>query len=134
MTSILGKACSGKRCVFSAIANTNRMAMSSRPTGSPTSLRVASAVAVCTTWPKVDGTLKMKASTMLRIVMDWGISATTTSAACSSSGCWTCLALTLERLYRLRYLHRGAHPVRAAINLYRLLLLTLSCRSSPIPV
>src|SRR6266849_1153770 len=38
----------------------------------------------------------------------------------------TCLALTLERLYRLRYLHRGSHPVRAAINLYRLLLLTLS--------
>ena len=38
----------------------------------------------------------------------------------------TCLALTLERLYRLRYLHHGSHPVRAAINLCRLLLLTLS--------
>jgi hypothetical protein len=38
----------------------------------------------------------------------------------------TCLALTLERLYRVRYLHRGSHPVRAAINLCRLLLLTLS--------
>jgi hypothetical protein len=38
----------------------------------------------------------------------------------------TCLALTLERLYRRRYLHRGSHPVRTAINLYRLLLLTLS--------
>jgi hypothetical protein len=38
----------------------------------------------------------------------------------------TCLALTLERLYRLRYLHRGSHPVREAINLCRLLLLTLS--------
>jgi hypothetical protein len=38
----------------------------------------------------------------------------------------TCLALTLERLYRLRYLHRSSHPVRAAINLCRLLLLTLS--------
>jgi hypothetical protein len=38
----------------------------------------------------------------------------------------TCLALTLERLYRLRYLHRGSHPVRAAINLCRLLLLALS--------
>jgi hypothetical protein len=44
-------------------------------------------VAVCTTWPRVDGTLKMKASTMLRIVMDWSISAATTSVACSSSGC-----------------------------------------------
>jgi hypothetical protein len=38
----------------------------------------------------------------------------------------TCLALTLERLYRLRYLHRGWHPVRTAINLLRLLLLGLS--------
>src|SRR2546429_6734633 len=28
----------------------------------------------------------------------------------------TCLALTLERLYRLRYLNRGSHPVRAAIR------------------
>jgi hypothetical protein len=38
----------------------------------------------------------------------------------------TCLALTLERLYRRRHLHRGLHPVRAAIDLCRLLLLTLS--------
>jgi DDE family transposase len=38
----------------------------------------------------------------------------------------TCLALTLERLYRLRYLHRGLHPVRTAIDLLRLLLLGLS--------
>ena len=38
----------------------------------------------------------------------------------------TCLALTLERLYRLRYLHRGTHPVRTPIELLRLLLLTLS--------
>lgn len=38
----------------------------------------------------------------------------------------TCLALTLERLYRLRYLHRGAHPARPAIELLRLLLLSLS--------
>jgi Transposase DDE domain len=38
----------------------------------------------------------------------------------------TCLALTLERLYRLRYLHRGLHPVLTAINLLRLLLLGLS--------
>ena len=40
----------------------------------------------------------------------------------------TCLALTLERLYRLRYLHRGWHPVRTAINLLRLLALGLSIR------
>jgi hypothetical protein len=38
----------------------------------------------------------------------------------------TCLALTLERLYRLRYLHRGLHPVRTAIDLFRLLVLGLS--------
>ena len=38
----------------------------------------------------------------------------------------TCLALTLERLYRLRYLHRGLHPVRTAIDLFRLLLFGLS--------
>jgi hypothetical protein len=37
-----------------------------------------------------------------------------------------CLSLTLERLYRLRYLHRGGHPVRTAIDLLRLLQLGLS--------
>jgi len=38
----------------------------------------------------------------------------------------TCLALTLERLYRLRYLRRGTHRARTAIDLLRILLLTLS--------
>jgi hypothetical protein len=38
----------------------------------------------------------------------------------------TCLALTIERLYRLRYLHRGTHPVRSAIELLRLLRLSLA--------
>lgn len=37
----------------------------------------------------------------------------------------TALALTIERLYRLRYLHRGIHPVRTAIELVRLLWLSL---------
>jgi Transposase DDE domain len=36
------------------------------------------------------------------------------------------LALTIERLYRLRYLHRGSHPVRTAIAFLRLLRLSLS--------
>ena len=36
------------------------------------------------------------------------------------------LALTIERLYRLRYLHRGLHPVRTAMELLRLLWLSLS--------
>jgi hypothetical protein len=37
----------------------------------------------------------------------------------------TCLALTIERLYRVRYLHRGTHPVRAAIALLLLWQLSL---------
>jgi hypothetical protein len=36
-----------------------------------------------------------------------------------------CLALTIERLYRVRYLHRGTHPVRAAIDLLLLFQLSL---------
>ena len=43
----------------------------------------------------------------------------------------TCLALSLERLYRRRYLHRGWHPVRTAISLLRLLLLGLSLPAVP---
>jgi hypothetical protein len=42
-----------------------------------------------------------------------------------------CLALTLERLYRLRYLHRGTHSARPAIDLLRLLLLSLSAPTYP---
>jgi hypothetical protein len=38
----------------------------------------------------------------------------------------TCLALTIERLYRLRYLHRGTHPIRTAMELLRLLRLSLA--------
>jgi len=38
----------------------------------------------------------------------------------------TALALTIERLYRIRYLHRGTHPVREAITLWQLLWLSLS--------
>jgi Transposase DDE domain len=37
-----------------------------------------------------------------------------------------CLALTLERLYRLRYLHRGPHHALTPIGLLRLWLLALS--------
>ncbi len=36
------------------------------------------------------------------------------------------LALTIERLYRLRYLHRGSHPIRSAVELVFLLRLALS--------
>ena len=38
----------------------------------------------------------------------------------------TLLALVIERLYRLRYLHRGTHPRRTAIELLRLLWRGLS--------
>ena len=37
-----------------------------------------------------------------------------------------CLALTVERLYRLRYLHRGTHTLRTAIDLLLLFQLSLS--------
>ncbi|PYS45284.1 MAG: hypothetical protein DMG13_32455 [Acidobacteria bacterium] len=36
------------------------------------------------------------------------------------------LTLTLERLFRSRYLHRGSHPVLQPVDLYRLLLLSLA--------
>jgi hypothetical protein len=38
----------------------------------------------------------------------------------------TSLALTIERLYRLRYLRRGTHPVRTAMEFVHLLWLSLS--------
>jgi len=34
--------------------------------------------------------------------------------------------LTIERLYRLRSLHRGTHPLHEAIDLWQLLMLSLS--------
>jgi len=43
----------------------------------------------------------------------------------------TALALTIERLYRLRYLHRGCHPRLSAVELSRLLWLNLSRPLSP---
>ena len=38
----------------------------------------------------------------------------------------TCLALTVERLYRVRYLHRSTHPILPAITFCQLLWLSLS--------
>jgi hypothetical protein len=38
----------------------------------------------------------------------------------------TLLALTIERLYRIRYLHRGTHAPRSAAQLCRLLWVSLS--------
>jgi hypothetical protein len=42
----------------------------------------------------------------------------------------TFLSLVIERLYRIRYLHRGTHPVRSADEICRLLWLALS---RPVP-
>jgi len=44
-----------------------------------------------------------------------------------------CLALTIERLYRMRYLHRGAHPIRTAIELLLLLQLSLGSLTTTLP-
>jgi hypothetical protein len=41
------------------------------------------------------------------------------------------LALVIERLYRLRYLCRGDHDVRSAINLLDALWLSLGTRRLP---
>ncbi|MGH9779252.1 MAG: hypothetical protein ACRD5I_12655 [Candidatus Acidiferrales bacterium] len=43
----------------------------------------------------------------------------------------TIFALTIERLYRLRYLHRGAHRALTAIEFVRLLRLSLGRRHPP---
>ena len=42
-----------------------------------------------------------------------------------------CLAMTIERLYRLRYLHRGCHQVHTPIELLRHLWLSLGRRPPP---
>jgi hypothetical protein len=42
----------------------------------------------------------------------------------------TCLALTIERLYRIRYLHRGPRPILEARALSQLPWLSLS---RPVP-
>jgi hypothetical protein len=41
------------------------------------------------------------------------------------------LALVIERLYRLRYLHRGDHRIRSSMDLYTYLWLSLGSRSPP---
>ena len=42
----------------------------------------------------------------------------------------TALAMTIDRLYRLRYLHRGPHSILAPIDLVRLLRSSLSLRTA----
>ena len=45
----------------------------------------------------------------------------------------TCLALTIEGLYRIRYRHGGTHPVRAAIDLLLLWQLSLGTSVPTVP-
>jgi hypothetical protein len=44
---------------------------------------------------------------------------------------WILLALVIERLYRLRYLHRGDQGIRSAMDLFAYLWLTLGSRTPP---
>lgn len=46
--------------------------------------------------------------------------------------CWllTLLALIVGRLFRIRYLHRGSHPIRTAVELVRLLWLSLGTKTA----
>jgi hypothetical protein len=41
------------------------------------------------------------------------------------------LALVIERLHRQRYLHRGEHGIRSAVNLLDYLWLSLGTRNRP---
>jgi hypothetical protein len=41
------------------------------------------------------------------------------------------LALVIERLYRLRYLHRRDHDIRNAMDLFTFLWLSLGSRTPP---
>jgi hypothetical protein len=97
----------------------------SRPLGSPISPRVRSAAVVCTPWPRADG---FENEGFNDAKNRYGLEHIRHHHERSLVMVWllTCLALTLERLYRLRYLHRGLHLVRTAIDLFRLLLLGLS--------
>jgi len=53
-----------------------------------------------------------------------------TFATMSRTVCWLLilLALVIERLYRLRYLHRGDHSIRSAMHLADFLWLNLGGR------
>jgi len=57
---------------------------------------------------------------------DFQPSGSTTPTPCCCAGCLSVLALTIERLYRLRYLHRGSHRVRTAAPFCLALWLSLS--------
>jgi hypothetical protein len=41
------------------------------------------------------------------------------------------LAMVIERLYRMRHLHRGEHGIRSTVDLCTYLWLTLGSRSPP---
>lgn len=63
----------------------------------------------------------MKGSTMPRIAMVWSTICHHEAHSLLVTWLLVALALTIERLYRLRYLHRGSHRPREAVTLVRLL-------------
>ena len=104
-----------------------------RRTGSRTSLATRSAAALSSAWPRAAGKSRIKGSippcgTKNR----YGFEHICHHERHSLLVVWllTCLALTIERLYRVRYLHRGTHPILQAITLWQLLWLSLS---RPVP-
>ena len=125
-TLTLGKPYVGKRCGWFVIVSTSPTAASARRTGPRTSLVTESAAGPFSAWPRVAGKSRTKVSTTLKTATASNTSATMRPTACSVVWLLTCLALTVERLYRVRYLHRGTHPVLAAITLWQLLWLSLS--------
>ena len=80
----------------------------------------------CMTWPRAAGRSRIQASTTPRAAMASNTSGSTTPTPCCCAGCLSVLALTIERLYRLRYLHRGSHRVRTAAPFCLALWLSLS--------
>ncbi len=68
---------------------------------------------------------------MPRTVMDLSIPAIMEKTRVLLNYLITLLALTIERLYRIRYLHRGTHAVRSAEQLCRLLWVSLARSRSP---
>jgi hypothetical protein len=121
--SILGKPSIGKPFGSCAIVSTNPAVRSWRHTGSPISRPDESLAVPSIAWPRASGKSRIKDLMTPRVVTEHICHHHANSLLVG----WlvTILALTIERLYRLR-LHRGTHPIRTAIELMRCLWLSLS--------
>jgi hypothetical protein len=60
--------------------------------------------------------------------MAWSTSVIIIPTACWSFGSFTARAMTVDRLYRHRYLHRGTHRILTPIDLVRVLRAHLAIR------